>query len=402
MEALSHSLSLGLKMRNFLICLLLLFVSLSNLYGDKWTPSLSLQEIMAEAESGSPYYMGLLAIYLRSGEAGCKVNLSDSQTWSEASWDQGHPFGAYNLANLAMLRGDFSKATRFYQDAALLLQRRASEGDPVAMYCMGEIDFQVIPTHIPRALGWFEKSADAGYAQSQATYGALLLKGLPGLLKKDTKKGIEYLSKAVKSKSLTARFNLGMAYYNGDGVKKDIRKSIQWLSVAESQNFAEAQYVLGKVFYEGDDLIGRDQEKGISYLRKASTQSHPLAKKYLSSINAPAKNQSGYMRTALNSRPSSTKPSTLSEQPVKRSFEEAKRYYTGVGQPQDYQKAFNLLLPYAQSGHAEASRLVGLMCFTGKGTNKNFDEARKWLTHAAQRGDLTAERMLEQYKSLFD
>jgi len=272
----------------------------------------------------------------------------------------------------------------------------------VAMYCMGEIDFQVIPTHIPRALGWFEKSADAGYAQSQATYGALLLKGLPGLLKKDTKKGIEYLSKAVKSKSLTARFNLGMAYYNGDGVKKDIRKSIQWLSVAESQNFAEAQYVLGKVFYEGDDLIGRDQEKGISYLRKASIQSHPLAKKYLSSINAPAKNQSGSMRTALYSRPSSTKPSTLSEQPLKRSFEEAKRYYTGVGQSQDYQKAFDLLLPYAQSGHAEASRLVGLMCFTGKGTSKNFDEAQKWLTNAAQRGDLTAERMLEQYKSLFD
>ena len=123
LEALSHSLSLVLKMRNFLIYLLLQFVSLSCLSGDQWTPDLSLNEIMSKAESGSPYHMGLMAIYLRSGEAGCKVDLSDSQKWSEASWDEGHPFGSYNLANLAMLKGDFSKATRFYQDAALLLQR---------------------------------------------------------------------------------------------------------------------------------------------------------------------------------------------------------------------------------------------------------------------------------------
>ena len=43
-----------------------------------------------------------------------------------------------------MLKGDFEKATQYYQDAALLLQRQASSGDPIAMYCMGEIDFQVM------------------------------------------------------------------------------------------------------------------------------------------------------------------------------------------------------------------------------------------------------------------
>ena len=79
-----------------------------------------------------------------------------------------------------MLEGDFAKATQYYQDAALLLQRKASDGDTVAMYCMGEIDFQVIPTNVPRALEWFKKSSDGGYPQAQATLGALYLKGLPG------------------------------------------------------------------------------------------------------------------------------------------------------------------------------------------------------------------------------
>ena len=97
-----------------------------------------------------------------------------------------------------MLEGDFETATRMYQDAALLLQRRASDGDPVSMYCMGEIDFQVIPTNVPRALELFKKAADKGYPQAQATIGALYLKGLPGLLEKDHKKGITLLSKAVR------------------------------------------------------------------------------------------------------------------------------------------------------------------------------------------------------------
>ena len=388
-------------MRNFTFRLLLLFVSLPFLNGETWSPSLSLEEIISRAESKSPYHMGLLAIFLRSGEAGCKVNLSESQKWSLAAWKEGHPFGAYNLANLSMLKGDFSEATRLYQDAALLLQRKASEGDPVAMYCMGEIDFQVIPTHINRALGWFEKSANAGYAQSQATYGALLLKGLPGILVKDPSKGIEYLSKAVKSKSLTGRFNLGMAYFNGDGVKKDLSKSIQWLILAEKQNFSEAQYVLGKLFYEGDELIESNPEKGMIYMKKASMQSHPLAKKYLSSLtNSSNKHSTG---TSPNFSSSSSRRSpNLGDQLTVRKFEDAKKYYTGSGRTRDYQKAFHLLLPFAQVGHVEASRLVGLMCFTGKGTSKNLEEARKWLASAAQNGDHTSERLLNQYKTLFD
>ena len=118
---------------------------------------------------------------------------------------------------------------------------------------MGEIDFQVIPTNIPKALNWFRKSAELNYSQAQATLGALYLKGLPGLLPRNTKLGIDLLAKAVRAKSLTARFNLGMAYLNGDGVVKNPAKAVQWLEVAERQNFAEAQYTLGVLLLEGEE-----------------------------------------------------------------------------------------------------------------------------------------------------
>ena len=180
-----------------------------------------------------------MGIYLRSGEAGSSVNLELSRKWSKVAESKGHPFGSNNLANIAMSEGDFVSATTLYQDAALKLQRFASDGDPVAMYCMGEIDFQVIPTNLPKALDWFKKSSALDYPQAQATLGALYLKGLPGLLPKDSKLGIEMLAKAVRAKSLTARYNLGMAYLGGDGVPRDATKAVQWLIVAEGQNFAE-------------------------------------------------------------------------------------------------------------------------------------------------------------------
>ena len=361
---------------------------------ETWSPSLTYDQIALKAKEGSPYHMGLLGIFLRSGEAGCSVNLDAAEQWSKAALKKGHPFGSYNLANLAMLKGDFAEATRLYQDAALLLQRRASEGDPVAMYCMGEIDFQVLPTNVSRALDWFQKSADAEYPQAQATIGALYLKGLPGILDRERDKGVALLSEAVRAKSLTARFNLGMAYYNGDGVNQDSLKAAQWLKVAEKQNFAEAQYVLGRLLTEGDDKLPKNLNQGRYYLRKAADQNHKLAKSYLEKLGDEGSSLSAQ---ATASQSSFANP-TMKDEEI---MQLARKYYTGIGKPKDYEKAFNLLLPLAKGGYPEAARMVGLMKLSGRGTNKNTADAKQWLSVAAQKGDESAKKMLEQYGSLF-
>jgi len=360
-----------------------------------WKPSLTYEQVVLKAKEGSPYYMGLLGIFLRSGEAGCSVNLSAAEQWSKAALKKGHPFGSYNLANLAMLNGDFAEATRLYQDAALLLQRRASEGDPVAMYCMGEIDFQVLPTNVSRALDLFQKSADAGYPQAQATIGALFLKGLPGILDRDPDKGVSLLSEAVRAKSLTARFNLGMAYYNGDGVNQDSVKAAQWLQVAEKQNFAEAQYVLGRLLTEGDENLPKNLSQGVHFLRKAAGQNHKLAKSYLEKLGSQGSDHATELRNNVGS---SASPSMGDDERIQL----ARKYYTGIGKAKDYDKAFQLLLPLAQGGYPEAARLVGLMKLSGKGTAKNPKEAKQWLSVAAQKGDVSAQKMLKQYSSLFN
>jgi hypothetical protein len=376
---------------------LIIFHSLLSAKTERWNVKTSYQNIIENAQSGSAYYQGLLGIYLRSGEGGSSVNIELSRKWSNVAVKQDHPFGAYNLANLAMLKGDLVAATRLYQDAALRLQRYASDGDPVAMYCMGEIDFQVIPTNVTRALGLFMRSAELGYPQAQATIGALYLRGLPGLLDRNTEKGISLLSKAVRAKSLTARFNLGMAYYNGDGVEKNAYKASQWLRLAVKQNFSEAQYSLGLLLLDGGDGINKNTTEGLKLLQDAAAQNHQLAKKYLQKRGTPPKQ-------TTNSVDSSLDLDLGQDQPILDDLErmdQARKYYTGVGVTRNYDKAYKLFFPLAQGGNAEAARFIGLMKLGGKGTDKNLKLAKEWLSVASQKGDKISQKLLSSYKSLF-
>ena len=296
-----------------------------------------------------------------------------------------------------MLDGDLVSATTLYQDAALRLQRFASDGDPVAMYCMGEIDFQVIPTNVKKALSLFVRSADLGYPQAQATIGALYLRGLPGLMERNTEKGIKLLSKAVRAKSLTARFNLGMAYYNGDGVEKNTLKASQWLRLAVKQNFSEAQYSLGLLLLEGDEGIPKNTIEGLALLQLAAKQNHQLAKEYLHK-SGNSMDQQNHQSNVHSKFKSNQKSVSYDD---KDRMEKARRLYTGVGVEQNYVKAFELFIPLAQGGNAEAARFVGLMKLSGKGTKRDLNLAKEWLSVASQKGDKIARRLLDSYKSLF-
>ena len=357
---------------------------------EKWSPVLTYPDIIEKAQAGSPYFQGLLGIYLRAGEAGSAVNLSLAKQWSSVSAKKNHPFGLYNLANLAMYDGNFELATQYYQDAALRLERLASSGDAVSLFCMGEIDFQVIPTSIPRAVEHFRKSAELGFPLAQATLGSLCLKGLeiPG---HDIPKGIDLLSTAARSRSLSARFNLGMAYYNGDGVPKNVSQASRWFRLAVKQNFSEAQYTLGVLLIEGEENFPKEEEEGLRLLKLAAEQGHLAAKEQLY--------KRGMGTPPLNSVISSTAKVPIKTDTVR--LEEARIYYAGVGVPQDYERALSLFSSLARKGNAEAARFLGLMLLTGRGCEKDIPKAENWLRQASASGDKTATRILSQYAVLF-
>ncbi len=247
-----------------------------------WNKDVSFETILESANLGSAYYEGLASIFIRTGESNQKIDLNSSFAWSQKASNQNHPFGIYNLANLALIEGNLSKATYYYEEAKPLLMDMAS-GDPIALYCLGEISFQVIPTNISQALEYFHKSAELGFPLAKATLGALYLKGLDDFLEANTTRGIQLLRDAANNGSLTANFNMGMAYYNGDGVQKDNFKAIEFLEIAAGQNFAEAQYVLGKILLEENET--KNISRGLVFLQKASNQDHVPANELLKEID---------------------------------------------------------------------------------------------------------------------
>ena len=361
-----------------------------------WTPSLTKDAIMAKAMAGDSYYEAILGIYLRSGETGMKIDFSAAQKWSEKAADAGEPLGLYNLGNLALMSGDFEKSNTFYQDAQLRLTRKASEGDPIAQFAMGEICFYVIPKNPPRAIVYFHQSAEGGYPQAQATLGALYLKGLPPIMPRDVKKGISLLVDGARRHSMTSRFNLGMAYYNGEGVQKNNGLAIRWLRLAAEQNFGEAQYSLASLLSEVD--AAKNKHEVTRLLQRAAAQDHAGAAADLKDI---ASGKLSLGKTTLNNKP----PVKGSPTQLRLAIEHraaGQRFYNGENTKQNFEKAYESFKKAAELGDPASQRYLGLLLFHGKGCAKDRKRAGTWLRSSASNGDLEAKRILSTFSHLFD
>jgi Sel1 repeat len=59
---------------------------------------------------------------------------------------------------------------------------------------------------------------------------------------------------------VTAQNNLGVMYYNGNGVSQDFKEAVNWYRSAAVQGFAAAQYNLGMAYERGQGVPQRFDE----------------------------------------------------------------------------------------------------------------------------------------------
>lgn len=86
---------------------------------------------------------------------------------------------------------------------------------------------------------------------------------------------------------------------------------------------------------------------------------------------------------------SETSTSAAAELPEVR-FEKAKEAFSN----QDYVSARQLLLPLAQTGHADAQYTLGYMAYYGQGLTRDEQKARQWFEQAAAGGNAKAIKVL--------
>jgi TPR repeat protein len=72
-----------------------------------------------------------------------------------------------------------------------------------------------------------------------------------------------------------AQFNLGLAYYHGQGVPQDYVEAVKWYRKAAEQGNAMAQYNLGNAYYYG--RVPQDYVEAAKWYRKAAEQGNATA-----------------------------------------------------------------------------------------------------------------------------
>lgn len=239
--------------------------------------------------------------------------------------------------------------------------------------------FKAIYQDEKKAIKWYLKLVDLGYAPAQYIIGEMYEAGREGF-KQDKEKARSLWIEAGNQgdqDAITALAELyedeenyteslkwweqaggGEYYYDADRVANKLRdntKEIQALTEKAEQGYIKAQYRLG-CYYQDNREVKPDAMKAFYYFTKAAKQGHIFAQEEL-----------GFM------------------------------YFSGRGVKQDYNTAIELFTKSAEQGNRDAQYQLGMIYRKGlQGVKKDINKAIFWYTKAAEQGHCYAQRNLKE------
>ncbi len=100
---------------------------------------------------------------------------------------------------------------------------------------------------------------------------ALLSLGLAQAAWADNVPDFKETFQVAKQGNAQAQFNLGVMYYDGQGVRQDYAQAVQWYRKAAEQGYANAEYNLGWMYEEGKG-VRQNYTQAEQWYRKAAEQ----------------------------------------------------------------------------------------------------------------------------------
>jgi TPR repeat protein len=233
-------------------------------------------------------------------------------------------------------------------------------------------------------------SADKGDANAEFELGRAYYhgEGVP----KDFAQAFGLYQKSAQQGNMKAENNLASMYRDGEGVPRDIAQATQWYQKAAEQGGALAQYNLAVI------LIHRrkhDPKEAAQWFEKAANQGVSEAQLELGRL---------YFTGDTGFAANSALAAKWLEQPAAAGNADAQEmlaelYQNGNGVPQDIKKAFDLYQGAANQGNATAQGCLGLMYCTGSGVKLDPITGYKWLLLGAGQGDLNARHFASEFMS---
>jgi TPR repeat protein len=171
---------------------------------------------------------------------------------------------------------------------------------------------------------------------------------------------IAQLQKLAESGDPAAQNELGVRYRMGTDVEKDPAKAVPWFFKAARQGYAKAYFNLGAAYYNGDGVAVNDDDSCVWFMLSADAGDQ-------SGVNAIARNRQQLSRQQMNRCEVMT----------------ATAYLMGERNKQDYGKAMQWYVAAANTGDAVACEKIAYMYDRGLGVPADKQESVRWLKRAA-------------------
>ena len=205
------------------------------------------------------------------------------------------------------------------------------------------------------------------------------------------KNSIEELKESALSGDVEAQFNLGMCYYEGDGVDIDHTQAAIYFRLAAVKGDADAQYNLGTMFLKGEG-VEKNTSNALILYQQAAQKNHPNAQYNLGSMYRLGDGVPKDDAKAVNYFRDSANLGHADAQ-----VQLGLMYEKGQGVDCDKIKAFDWYLKAASQDNANAQFELGRMYANGTVVLKDDDQAFKWLSKAAKQGLHVAHIALSQF-----
>ena len=267
------------------------------------------------------------------------------------------------------------------------IREAADEGNAIALYMMAEYFWEgygVQHINNQKAIAYFKKSYEAGYAVAGYDVAASLPDGSPEQdeIRNHAKDNILELA---NEEDVFAQTNAAWGYREGYGTAVDHVEAVKWVRKAAEQGFARAQYDLGWMYQYGRG-VERSDEKAAGWYLKAAEQG--LAR---------AQHNLGFMyEYGRGVEQSYEKAVEWFLKAAEQGFADAQcklgtMYKNGTGVEESYEKAEKWYLKAAEQGFADAQCKLGIMYEDGTGVEESYEKAEKWYLKAAEQGDARAQ-----------
>jgi TPR repeat protein len=248
-------------------------------------------------------------------------------------------------------------ATLFGADITLL-ETKAREGDPNAQFELARIYLRGsdgVRKDVIRSLELMKGAADQGHAEAMGGVGYFYASGTA--VPKDDTAALTWFRKGAEAGGAKAQLNLGKMLAEGKGTEKNEVEGRKWIKTAADQGQVDAAFAMGQILYFGDIGQEVDYKAAYPYLLVAAEAGNPDAQNI---IGVMLENAKGVDMDAA-----------LAEQ--------------------WYRKA-------AKQGHNKAQSNLGLILGPEVDERERRLESLTWLLVATRKGEITAQKMLEQVR----